>query len=85
MSITAALVAFAPEAASASAGQVPKYELRGFPIGRLQISVVRTEGMQEQSPSPALTVDRMPVSPNQIAVIRTVQQAAHGLHRHADD
>ena len=50
-------------------------------------------GLQEQSPTPALTLDGMPASPHQIAVTspRTKQQVAHRRktdasgHQHADD
>ena len=77
--LIAALTAFALGAADASAGQPPQYEVTGFPISPLQMSVVRTDGMQEQPPIAALTLDGMPASPYQIAVIRTGQQVAHGL------
>jgi hypothetical protein len=92
MSITA-LTALTLGAADASAGEVPQYELTGFPISPLQMSVVRSDGIQEQSPTPALTLGGMPASPHQIAVTspRTKQQVAHRLktdasrHQHADN
>jgi len=82
VSITA-LTAFALGAADASAGQPPQFEVRGFPISPLQMSVVRANGMQELPPIPALTRDGMPASPHQIAVIRTEQRVAHGLKTNA--
>jgi hypothetical protein len=62
----------------APAGELPQYELTGFPITPLQFSVVGPAGIQERSPTSALTVAGMPTSPHQIAVIspRTKQQVA---------
>jgi hypothetical protein len=64
----------------ASAGELPQ-ELTGFPITPLQFSVVGPAGIQERSPTSALTVAGMPASPHQIAVIspRTKQQVANKL------
>ena len=74
-SITA-LTVLALGAPGASAGQqLPQYEVTGFPISPLQMSVVRSGGIQEQSATPELTRDGMPASPHQITVIR--QQLAH--------
>jgi len=55
--------------------QLPQYEVAGFPITPLQMSVVRPGRIQEQPPSSDLTRDGMPASPHQITVIR--QQLAH--------
>lgn len=74
----AALTILALGAAGASAGQLPQYEVTGFPISPLQMSVIRSGGIQEEPPAPALTLDGMPASPHQIAVIRR-QQIAHKL------
>jgi hypothetical protein len=63
---------------AASAGQLPQYEVTGFPISPLQMSVVRPGPIQEEPPSSALTLDGMPASPHQIAVIRG-HQFAHRL------
>jgi len=65
----------------ASAGELPQFELTGFPITPLQFSVVGPAGIQERSPTSALTVAGMPASPHQIAVIspRTKQQVANKL------
>ncbi|MFY9839142.1 MAG: hypothetical protein WAK55_22225 [Xanthobacteraceae bacterium] len=77
ISITAlAMLAFG--AATASAGQLPQYEVTGFPISPLQMSVVRPGPIQEEPPGPALTLGGMPASPHQIAVIRG-HQFAHRL------
>ena len=63
---------------SVSAGQqLPQYEVTGFPISPLQMSVVRPGGIQEEPPTPELTRDGMPASPHQITVLR--QQLAHKL------
>ena len=76
-SITA-LTVLALGAPGASAGQqLPQYEVTGFPISPLQMSVVRSGGIQEQSATPELTRDGMPASPHQITVIR--QQLVHKL------
>jgi hypothetical protein len=74
----AALTVLAFGATGASAEQqLPQYEVTGFPISPLQMSVVRPGGIQEQPPAPELTRDGMPASPHQITVIR--QQLAHKL------
>jgi hypothetical protein len=53
----------------ASGGELPQYEVAGFPISPHQISVLGSGDVQEQSFSPTLTLDGMPASPHQIAVI----------------
>ena len=53
----------------ASAGELPQYEVAGFPISPHQVSVRGSSGVQEQSPTPTLTLNGMPASPHQIAVI----------------
>lgn len=53
----------------ASARELPRYEVAGFPITTLQISILGSRGVHEQSPSSPLTLDGMPVSPHQLAVI----------------
>jgi len=74
----ATLTVLALGATGAYAGQLlPQYEVAGFPITPLQMSVVRPGRIQEQSPSSDLTRDGMPASPHQITVIR--QQLAHRL------
>jgi hypothetical protein len=74
ISITA-LAALAMGAIAASAGQLPQYEVTGFPISPLQMSVVRPSVIQEEPQTPALTLGGMPASPHQISVIRGHQLA----------
>jgi hypothetical protein len=54
----------------ASAGELPQYEVAGFPISPHQVSVRGSSGVQEQSPTPTLTLNGMPASPHRLAVIR---------------
>lgn len=73
-SVDARLVLFAVSAAllggTASAKELPRYDLAGFPISPHQISVLGVTGkIKEQSPSPAMTVNGMPASPGQILVL----------------
>jgi hypothetical protein len=69
--------------ASASAGQLPQYEVAGLPISPHQISVLGSGGIQEQSRTPTLMLNGMPASPHQIAVLqpRTKRQIADELHK----
>src|SRR5262252_8060893 len=64
-----------------SGGELPQYEVAGFPISPHQISVLGSGDVQEQSLSPTLTLNGMPASPHQIAVIgsRSKQQMADKL------
>jgi hypothetical protein len=68
ISITA-LAALALGAAGASAGELPQYEVTGFPISPLQMSVLGSGSIQEESSTPEVTLLGMPFSPHQIAVI----------------
>jgi len=70
-------------AVGASGGQLPQYEVAGFPISPHQISVLGSGDVQEQSSSPTLTLDGMPASPHQIAVIKpgSKQQIADKLKK----
>ena len=77
------LLAFGAPVASAGQ-QPPQYEVTGFPISPLQMSVVRPGGIQEEPPVAGLTMDGMPASPHQIAVIRG-QQIAHKLKTDGPD
>jgi len=65
-----------------SGGELPQYEVAGLPISPHQISVLGSGDVQEQSPSPSLTLG-MPASPHQIAVIgpRSKQQMADKLKK----
>ena len=51
----AAIAAVTLGGASASAAELPSYELTGFPISPHQISVMGSANVQEQSPSSSLT------------------------------
>jgi hypothetical protein len=64
-----ALTAVVLGTVGASAGDLPRYEVTGFPISPLQMSVLKSGDIQEQSPTPMLTLNGMPASPHQIAVI----------------
>jgi len=70
-------------AVGASGGELPQYEVAGFPISPHQISVLGSGDVQEQSSSPTLTLDGMPASPHQIAVIKpgSKQQIADKLKK----
>jgi hypothetical protein len=63
------LTAVMPDRATASATQLPSYELMGFPISPHQFSLLGSANIQEQSPSPSLTMAGMPASPHQVAVL----------------
>ena len=64
-----ALAALALGASGVSAGELPQYEVMGFPISPLQMSVLRSGGIQEESPTPEVTLLGMPFSPHQVAVV----------------
>ena len=58
ISITA-LMALVFGTATASAGQLPQYEVTGFPISPSQMSVIKPSIIQEQPSTPTLTLDGM--------------------------
>ena len=66
-----------------SGGELPQYEVAGFPISPHQISVLGSGDVHEQSLSPTLTLNGMPASPHQIAVIgpRSKQQIADKMKK----
>jgi hypothetical protein len=68
--------------AAASAGELPQYEVAGFPISPHQISVLGLSEMKEGSPTPTLTLNGMPAAPHQIAVLqpRAKRQIADKPH-----
>jgi hypothetical protein len=68
--------AFGLGAISSSAGELPQYEAAGFPISPQQITVLGLGDFQEQSPTPTLTLNGMPASPHQIAVLQPPWQVA---------
>ena len=84
ISITTVTV-FVLGAARASAGDLPQYEFAGFPISPLQITVLGLGGIQEHSAAPTITLNGMPASPHQIAVIgpRTKKQIVQKLNKDA--
>jgi hypothetical protein len=68
--------------ASAAAGDLPTYELMGFPITPHQTSVVESANVRERSPSSSPTMAGMPASPHQMLVLtprsgRPEQKTAH--------
>ena len=67
--LMAAIVAATFVGTGAEAGELPSFELAGFPITRHQVAVIGAANVQEQSPAPTLTVGGMPASPHQIAVL----------------
>ena len=56
--------------AGATAGELPRYDMAGFPITPHQMSVLGQSGdTREQSAAPTLLFGGMPASPLQIAVL----------------
>jgi hypothetical protein len=54
----------------ASAAEFPSYEVSGFPISPVQISVLgATANLKEQPPSTSLTMGDVQASPHQIGVL----------------
>ena len=64
-----ALTALLLGTVAVSAGELPKYEVAGFPISPVQICILGSNRIQEQSPTPTLTLNGMPASSDQIAVL----------------
>jgi hypothetical protein len=67
--IAAITIVILKGAATASAAELPTYELAGLPVTAHQISVVGSARVEEASPAPTMTLDGMPASPHQIAVL----------------
>jgi len=55
--------------ASAMAGELPTYEVMGFPITPHQVVALGSAHIEERAPTPVLTVAGMPASPLQLAVL----------------
>ncbi|MBH5396793.1 hypothetical protein HZZ13_03165 [Bradyrhizobium sp. CNPSo 4010] len=55
--------------ASAAAAELPSFELSGFPMTRHQVGVLGATNVEEQLPGAIMTVEGMPASPHQIAVL----------------
>ncbi|SFI42439.1 hypothetical protein [Bradyrhizobium sp. Gha] len=63
---------------AALAGELPTYEVTGFPITRLQVAVLGSSGVEEQSPGATLTFAGMPASPHQVTVLTPRLKVAQG-------
>ncbi len=62
------------------AGELPSYEVSGFPITPHQMTVLGATGsVKEQSPSASLVVDGMPASPVQLSILAPRQSAVPKL------
>ncbi|PDT86609.1 hypothetical protein CO669_29515 [Bradyrhizobium sp. Y36] len=53
----------------AFAGELPSYEVKSLPISTMQVQVLGSAGVEEQSAAPAMTVAGMPASPAQVSVL----------------
>ncbi len=69
MLLMAAIAAATMVGSGAGAGELPTFELTGFPITRHQVAVLGAKGVQEQSVTATLTFGGMPASPHQIGVL----------------
>ena len=67
--ILVAATAVIPSGAGARVAELPIYELMGFPISPHQFSAVGSALVEERSAAPTLTLDGLPASPLQIAVL----------------
>jgi hypothetical protein len=77
MKRTFLIAAIAPVMAagtSAGAAELPAFEARGFPISRHQVAVLGSAHVQERSAVATLTLNEMPASPHQIAVLTPRQR-----------
>ncbi len=63
------------------AGELPSYEVSGFPITPHQIAVLGATGSlkEKQSPSTSLVVGGMPASPVQLSILAPRQSAVPKL------
>jgi hypothetical protein len=66
-------------AGAVAAGELPYYDLIGFPISPHQFSVLGSASIKEQSPSPSLTMTGMPASPHQVLVLTRRPGKTEGL------
>ena len=53
----------------AAAEKLPTFELMGFPITPVQVQLVGSALVQEQSPTSTLMLGGMPASPHQVSVL----------------
>ncbi len=63
------------EASSTIGGERATYEVTGFPVSPHQLSVLVPTDAHEHAPTPALTMNGMPASLHQIAVLTCVQKS----------
>jgi hypothetical protein len=70
LSITSVVAFVLTGGAVASAQDLPRYEVTGFPITPIQMSTLGCSGqMQESSPTAPLTLEGMPASLHQVVVL----------------
>lgn len=69
LSMIAVAGAIIANSAGASAGELPSYEVKSFPISATQVQVLGGAGVEEQSVAPTMTVAGMPASPAQVSVL----------------
>ena len=69
MLLMAAIAAATMVGSAAGAGELPTFELTGFPIAPHQVAVLGAQDVQERSFTPTLTFGGMPASSHQIAVL----------------
>jgi hypothetical protein len=67
--ILVAAAAVIPSGAGPRAAELPSYELMGFPISPHQFSALGSAHVEERSAAPTLTLNGLPASPLQIAVL----------------
>ena len=67
-------LAVALQGANVAAGELPTFQLSGFPVSWHQVAVLGSANVQEQAPSPALTWGGMPASPHQVGVLTPRQR-----------
>jgi hypothetical protein len=67
--ILVAATAVIPSGAGARVAELPIYELMGFPISPHQFSVLGSAHVKERSPASTLTLNGLPASPLQIALL----------------
>jgi hypothetical protein len=64
-----AVAAAAIRGAASRAAELPGYQLAGLPITSHQVALLGGADVREQSPVATLTVQGMPASPSQIAIL----------------
>jgi hypothetical protein len=74
--VLAASGVFFVGAANATAGERPAFARSGFPITHVQVSVLGSADVQELPPAASLTMQGMPASPHQVAVLTPRRKAA---------